>query len=65
MGAPELLIKKKKIKKYPEKSMAVQVRVCGREVAILSAGRRIGMWELLWCSVLAGLYAQAAEMVAL
>lgn len=45
--------------------MAVQVRVCGREVAILSAGRRIGMWELLWCSVLAGLYAQAAEMVAL
>lgn len=45
--------------------MAVQVRVCGREVAILSTGRRIGVWQLLWCCVLAGLYAQAAEMVAL
>lgn len=45
--------------------MAMQVRVCGGEVSIVSAGRRMGMWEPLWCCVLAGLYAQAAEMVAL
>lgn len=45
--------------------MALQVRVCGREMAILSRGRRIGLWELLWCCVPAGLYAQTAEMVAL
>lgn len=45
--------------------MVAQERVCEREVAILSTGRRTGVWELLWCCVLAGLYAQAAEMVAL
>lgn len=45
--------------------MAAQVKVGGREVTILFTGRRTGVWELLWCCVLAGLYAQAAEMVAL
>lgn len=45
--------------------MTMQVRVCGRGVAILSTGKRMAVWELLWCCVLAGLYTQAAEMVAL
>lgn len=67
MGAPEQLIKIYIYlkKKSPEKSLVVRVRVWGRRVAILSAGRRMGMQELLRHSVPAGLHAQAAEMVAL
>lgn len=37
----------------------------GRGVAIPSVGRMTGMQELFQCSLSAGLYAQAAEMVAL